>query len=105
MYTRVHTFKFQNKLAKNSIKLSMKQISDPMFDKGLQMRFFVDVNDTTLNVINVWDNEQNSAVVHQNHNDFMKEMKEMGVNMLITGGKTEATYSNKTIFSNFTKLD
>ena len=31
MYTRVHTFKFQNKLAKNSIKLSMKQISDPMF--------------------------------------------------------------------------
>jgi|TARA_B110000914_G_scaffold158752_1_gene139647 hypothetical protein len=105
MYTRVHTFKFQNKLAKNSIKLSMKQISDPMFDKGLQMRFFVDVNDTTLNVINVWDNEQNSAVVHQNNNDFIKEMKEMGVNMLITGGKTEASYSDKTNFSDFTKLE
>ena len=37
----------------------MKQISDPMIDKALQMRFFVDVNETTLNVINVWDNEQN----------------------------------------------
>ena len=35
----------------------------------------------------------------------MKEMKEMGVNMLITGGKTEATYSNKTTFSDFTKLE
>jgi hypothetical protein len=57
---------------------------------------------TTLNVINVWDNEQNSAVVHQNNNDFMKEM---GVNMLITGGKTEAIYSNKTTFSDFTKLE
>ena len=68
----------------------MKQISDPMFDKALQMRFFVDVNETTLNVINVWDDEQNSTEVPQNNNDFMKEIKEMGVNMLITGGKTEA---------------
>ena len=83
----------------------MKQISDPMFDKALQMRFFVDVNETTLNVINVWDNEQNSAVVPQNNNNFMKEIKEMGVNMLITGGKTEPSYSDKTNFSNFTKLE
>ena len=77
----------------------MKQISDPMFDKALQIRFFVDVNETTLNVINVWDNEKNSAVVPQNNNDFMKEIKEMEVNILITGGKTEASYSDKTKFS------
>ena len=83
----------------------MKQISDPMFDKAIQMRLFVDVNETTLNVINVWDNKQNSAVVPQNNNDFMKEIKEMGVNMLITGGKTEASYSDKTIYSDFTKLE
>ena len=82
----------------------MKQLLDPMFDKGLQMRFFVDVNDTTLNVINVWDNQQNSSVVHQNNNDFIKEIKEMGVNMLITGGDTEASYSEKTNFSDFTKI-
>ena len=83
----------------------MKQISDPMFDKALQMQFFVCVNETTLNVINVWDHEQNSAVVPQNNNDFMKEIKEMGVNMLITGGKTEASYSDKTNFLDFTKLE
>ena len=83
----------------------MKQISDLMFDKALQIRFFVDVNETTLNVINVWDDEQNSAVVPQNNNDFMKEIKEMGVNILITGGKTEASYSDKTNFSDFTKLE
>ena len=83
----------------------MKQISDPVFDKALKMRFFADVNETTLNVINVWDNEQNSAVVPQNNNDFIKEIKEMGVNMLITGGKTEASYSDKTNFSDFTKLE
>ena len=83
----------------------MKQISDPMFDKALQMLFFVDVNETTLNVINIWNNEQNSAVFPQNNNDFMKEIKEMGVNMLITGGKTKASYSDKTNFSDFTKLE
>ena len=83
----------------------MKQISDPMFDKALQIRFFVDVNETILNVINVWDNEKNSAVVPQNNNDFMKEIKEMGVNMLITGGKTEASYSDETNFSDFTRLE
>ena len=76
-----------------------------MFDKALQIRFFVDVNETTLNVISVQDNEKNSAVVPQNNNDFMKEIKEMGVNMLITGGKTEASYSDKTNFSDFTKLE
>ena len=35
----------------------------------------------------------------------MKEIKEMRVNMLITGGKTEASYSDKTNFSDFTKLE
>ena len=69
------------------------------------MQFFVDVNETTLNVINVWDNEQNSAVAPPNNNDFMKEIKEMGVNMLITRGKTEASYSDKTNFLDFTKLE
>jgi hypothetical protein len=44
-------------------------------------------------------------VVPQNNNDFMKEIKEMEVNILITGGKTEASYSDKTNFSDFTKLE
>ena len=76
----------------------MKQISDPMFDKALQIRFFVDVNETTLNVINVWDNEKNWAVVPQNNNDFMKEIKEMEVNILITGGKLKQVTLIKQIF-------
>ena len=76
----------------------MKQISDPMFDKALQIRFFVDVNETILNVINVWDNEKNSAVVPQNNNDFMKEIKEMEVNILITGGKLKQVTLIKQIF-------
>ena len=76
----------------------MKQISDPMFDKALQIRFFVDVNETTLNVISVQDNEKNSAVVPQNNNDFMKEIKEMEVNILITGGKLKQVTLIKQIF-------
>ena len=56
------------------------------------------MNETTLNVINVWDNEKNSAVVPQNNNDFMKEIKEMEVNILITGGKLKQVTLIKQIF-------
>ena len=105
MYTRVHTFKFQNKLAKSSIKETIRQISDTLFDKGLQMRFFVDVNDTTINLINVWDTEENSTVVHKKLYDYVKDMKDMGINMIINGGDTIATYSNKTNFSLMNQVD
>ena len=100
MYTRVHTFKFQNKLAKSSMLETIRQFTDTLFDKGLQMRFFIDINDTTLNVVNVWDSEENSAKIQKSFND---NWKDMGINISITGGKTTATYSDKTNLSLMTK--
>ena len=99
MFTRVHTFKFQNKLAKNSMVETIRQFTDTLFDKGLQMRFFIDVNDTTLNVVNVWDSKENSEKIQKSFNDNWKDMKDMGISIHIIGGKTVATYSNMTNFS------
>ncbi len=64
------------------------------------MRFFIDINDTTLNVVNVWDSEENSAKIQKSFND---NWKDMGINISITGGKTTATYSDKTNLSLMTK--
>ena len=100
MYTRVHTFKFQNKLAKSSMLETIRQFKDTLFDKGLQMRFFIDINDTTLNVVNGWDSEENSAKIQKS---FNYNWKDMGINISITGGKTTATYSDKTNLSLMTK--
>ena len=79
--------------------------TDTLFDKGLQMRFFIDVNDTTLNVVNVWDNKENSEKIQKSFNDNWKDMKDMGININIIGGKTVATYSNNTNFSLMKKFN
>jgi len=54
-FSRIHTLKFQNKLAKETMKRSLKQIVDKFFFEGLLFSLFVDIDDTTLYYINVWD--------------------------------------------------
>ena len=69
------------------------------------MRFFIDVNDTTLNVVNVWDSKENSEKIQKSFNDNWKDMKDMGISIHIIGGKTVATYSNMTNFSMIKKFN
>ena len=104
MFTRIHSLKFQNKVAKESIKRTIKLIGDESLEKGLIFYTFVDISETNLYIINTWDNEKSSAKVHSGYADFLKQVKEMGVNMLIVGGSSETYYSNSAILDNFNKI-
>ena len=104
MYTRVHTFKFQNKLAKNAIMQSIKELTDINFKKGLQFRYFVEIDDNTLILFSIWDSEETFLNVSSSHADFRKDIKEMGIKMTSTGGKTNGSYSDLTDLSLLKKL-
>ena len=60
MFTRIHVLKFQNKVAKDSLKNTCRLINDKLLKKGLYSSTFVDVNDTNLYVINTWKDEKTS---------------------------------------------
>ena len=105
LFTRIHSLKFQNKVAKDSLKRTIKAIGDESLEKGLYFYTFIDIDETNLYVINTWDNEKSSKKVHSVYEDFLKQVKEMGVKMVIVGGSSETSYSNATILDNFTKIN
>ena len=105
LFTRIHSLKFQNKVAKDSLKRTIKVIGDESLEKGLYFYTFIDIDETNLYVINTWDNEKSSKKVHSTYDDFLKQVKEMGVKMVILGGSSETSYSNAAILDNFTKID
>ena len=105
LFTRIHSLKFQNKVAKDSLKRTIKVIGDESLEKGLYFYTFIDIDETNLYVINTWDNEKSSKKVHSVYEDFLKQVKEMGVKMVILGGSSETSYSNAAILDNFTKID
>ena len=81
MFTRIHVLKFQNKVAKDSLKNTCRLINDKLLKRGLYSSTFVDVNDTNLYVINTWKDEKTSDKAHSQYTDFVKQVKEMGVNI------------------------
>ena len=105
MFTRIHSLKFQNKVAKDSLKRTIKVIGDESLEKGLYFYTFIDIDETNLYVINTWDNEKSSKKVHSVYEDFLKQVKEMGVKMVILGGSSETSYSNESLLDNFIKVD
>ena len=50
------TVKLQNKLAKDSIVMSLKNVSQHLFseDRGLLMRYFTTVCDTQVDMFHLW---------------------------------------------------
>ena len=104
MYTRIHSLKFQNKVAKDSLKRTIKAIGDESLEKSLYFYTFIDIDETNLYVLNTWDNKKSSRIVHSAYEDFLKQVKEMGVKIVILGGISETSYSNKTILDNFVKV-
>ena len=105
LFTRIHSLKFQNKVAKDSLKRTIKEIGDESLEKGLYFYTFIDIDETNLYVINTWDNEKSSKKVHSAYDDLLKQVKEMGVKMVILGGSSETSYSNAAILDNFNKID
>ena len=105
MFTRIHVLKFQNKVAKDSLKNTCRLINDKLLKRGLYSSTFVDVNDTNLYVINTWKDEKTSDKAHSQYTDFVKQVKEMGVNVVIVGGDTEVIYSDPSILQKYTKVE
>ena len=72
------TVKLQNKLAKDSIVMSLKNVSEHLFteDRGLLMRCFTNVSDTQVDMFHLW-----------------KDIKEMGGVVSLTEGECEVEMS------------
>lgn len=95
---------FKTKL-QNSLKNTYRLINDKLLKRGLYSSTFVDVNDTNLYVINTWKDEKTSDKAHSQYTDFVKQVKEMGVNVVIEGGDTEVNYSDPSILQKYTKVE
>ena len=105
MFTRIHSFKFQNEFAEESVKQNLKLLGNKFLHEGLLMQTFVDVDKTTLYMINSWESLTASDKVFSKHKEAVfDQVKEMGVRVLIEGGLSEIRFSDSKIFERFTKV-
>ena len=56
-------------------------------------------------MINTWKDEKTSDKAHSQYTDFVKQVKEMGVNVVIVGGDTEVIYSDPSVLQKYTKVE
>ena len=65
------TVKLQNKLAKDSIVMSLKNVSQHLFseDRGLLMRCFTNVSDTQVDMFHLWKDKSYQL---QTRKEFVK---------------------------------
>ena len=103
MFSRIHTMKFQNELAKVSMKGTLKSILNNAYNEGLCYTTIIDVNKTTLYFVNTWVDEKASNKFHETNIDIVKQIKDMGVNLAIDGGKSETIYENDLLLDFFDK--
>ena len=105
MFVRIHSFKFQNEFAKNSIKQNLKFIALDFFQQGLLTQCFVDVDETSLYMINTWLNENASNKVFKKFKiNVFEQVKEMGVKISISGGPSEVRFCDPQLLDEFTKV-
>ena len=106
-FSRIHTLKFQNKLAKETMKRSLKSIVDKFFSEGLLFSLFVDIDDTTLYYINVWDSLDATERVRNKgkYKEFFEQVREMGIKLTIVEGSTEVRFSDSSILDKFVRID
>ena len=105
-FSRIHKLKFQNKLAKETMKHSLKSIVDRFFAEGLLLSLFVDVDDTTLYYVNVWESlDATERVRNQGkYKEFFDQVREMGISLSIVEGSTNGRFSDPSLLSAFTKI-
>ena len=81
MYGITVTVKLQNKLAKDSIVMSLKNMSEQLFNEngGLLIRCFTEVSDTQIDMFHLWKNKSYLLKTRtQFSNKFWNDIKEMG---------------------------
>ena len=91
------TVKLQNKLAKDSIVMSLKNVSEHLFteDRGLLMRCFTNVSDTQVDMFHLWKDKSHQAKTRKEFSTkFWEDIKEMGGVVSLTGGECEVEMSS-----------
>ncbi len=80
MYAVNVTIKVQNRLAKDSIILSLKKWSDYLYkENGLVLRCFLDKTDNEIDVFHVWESRAGVEKTQKQHSSkFWSEIQEMG---------------------------
>jgi len=75
MYGITVTVKLQNKLAKDSIVMSLKNMSEELFNEsgGLLIRCFTEVSDTQIDIFHLW---RNKSSLFKNKNKFFQQVLE-----------------------------
>ena len=103
MFSRIHIMKFQNELAKVSMKGTLKSILNNAYNEGLCYTTIIDVNKTTLYFINTWFLKKHLINFMKQIIDIVKQIRDMGVNLAIDGGKSETIYENDLLLDFFDK--
>ena len=91
------TVKLQNKLAKDSIVMSLKNVSQHLFseDRGLLMRSFTNVSDTQVDMFHLWKDKSYQLKTRKEFSTkFWEDIKDMGGVVSLTEGECEVEMSS-----------
>ena len=91
------TVKLQNKLAKDSIVMSLKNVSQHLFseDRGLLMRSFTNVSDTQVDMFHLWKDKSYQLKTRKEFSTkFWEDIKDMGGVVSMTEGECEVEMSS-----------
>ena len=91
------TVKLQNKLAKDSIVMSLKNVSQHLFseDRGLLMRYFTNVSDTQVDMFHLWKDKSYQLKTRKEFSTkFWEDIKDMGGVVSMTEGECEVEMSS-----------
>ena len=90
------TVKLQNKLAKDSIVMSLKNVSQHLLseDRGL-MRYFTNVSDTQVDMFHLWKDKSYQLKTRKEFSTkFWEDIKDMGGVVSMTEGECEVEMSS-----------
>ena len=90
------TVKLQNKLAKDSIVMSLKSVSEHLFseDRGLLMRCFTNVSDTQVDIFHLWTDKSYQVKARKELSKFVENIKDMGGVVSMVEGECEVEMSS-----------
>ena len=91
------TVKLQNKLAKDSIIMSLKNVSQHLFteERGLLLRCFTNVSDTQVDMFHLWKDKSYQLQTRKDFSTkFWEDIIEMGGVVSLTEGECEVEMSS-----------
>ena len=108
MYTRIHIFKFPNKVARDSFRFFCLDYTNKLFKEGLNFSLFIDVSENSLHYLTVWKSKKDWQVSYKKAGEYLdvrNQVKQMGVTMSIEGGDTIGKCSSNIDFNVLEKVD